>query len=339
MKFCVLHSRPDPLLDQAWRNLLSRAPLACHYGSPEFFLEPTLGTRKPFAILALDPDASPEAPRCLGALTGARDGANVTCGVPESPQLTVDPAADAAAVADCLISGLLSVSDGAELVAFYAWNKTQVPATHSFRESAELGTILLDLSGGPDPIFAKCSDRAAIRAARRSGITVREASPEDIPDYYQILSAWSTAKGLPCAPLSYYQDLFRLRNNRRLFAAFYEGRMIAGSVFRFLPGGLAEYSANSSRSQLQKLRPNDLLLWTAIEWACSVCRTFSMCGSHYFLRKFGGEVAPISRYRLDRTFLHRHDLRDTAFAHAHRIFQQLPPAWRDRVRRASGVRS
>jgi hypothetical protein len=35
-----------------------------------------------------------------------------------------------------------------------------------------------------------------------------------------------------------------------------------------------------------------------------------MGGAHPFLRKWGGTIVPIYRYRLDRSFLHHHDLKD-----------------------------
>jgi len=59
------------------------------------------------------------------------------------------------------------------------------------------------------------------------------------------------------------------------------------------------------------LRPNDLLHWRAIEWACAEGLTkYGLGATSLFLRKFGGEVVPTTRHRLDRTLFRRHTVGD-----------------------------
>src|ERR1017187_8244717 len=56
---------------------------------------------------------------------------------------------------------------------------------------------------------------------------------------------------------------------------------------------------------------NDLLIWKTIQWACEQgFWKYSLGGAHPFLRKWEGTIVPIYRYRLDRTFLRRHDFRE-----------------------------
>ena len=67
----------------------------------------------------------------------------------------------------------------------------------------------------------------------------------------------------------------------------------------------------------------DLLHWRAIEWACAEgMNKYSLGGAHPFLRKFGGEIVPTTRCRLDLSFLGRHSLGDwiTERAEAARTF-------------------
>jgi len=59
------------------------------------------------------------------------------------------------------------------------------------------------------------------------------------------------------------------------------------------------------------LRPNDLLHWRAIEWACAEGLTkYGLGATSLFLRKFGGEVVPTTRHRLDRSLFRRHTVGD-----------------------------
>jgi hypothetical protein len=102
--------------------------------------------------------------------------------------------------------------------------------------------------------------------------------------------------------------------------AFHENVAIAGSVVRFVPAGIAEYSANNSLEAALPLRPNSLLNWVAIQWACQEgLRSYSMGGSHPFLRHFGGEVLPVYRYRLDLSLFHRHERREWLEARVRRV--------------------
>ena len=124
------------------------------------------------------------------------------------------------------------------------------------------------------------------------------------------------------------------RKNRRIFIAKTEGKVIAGSFYRFAPGSVAEYAGNFSMPEYQKLRPNDLIGWRAIEWACnSGISLFSMGGSHLFLRRFGGETMTTYRYRRDQSFLRLHDLRETAIKFSVAGYRRMPENFRDGVRR------
>lgn len=329
----ILDVFPDASTERIWRDMLGKAPLAGHYCGPEFFREPKLRERQTFAILATeDEPAGPTV--ATGVVTGYLEGHELRCGLQVSPQIAFDDSRPTAEAAASLIDGLLSIARNAHLLTVYTWDKYPVFVARGFREQSDMGTVVVDLSKGPEQVFAGFKAKRAVRAAVRAGVAVREASDEDACEYYQIVAQWSRDKGLPCMSLQYYTQLFRLRENRRLFVAFYDGRMIGGSVIRFLPGGIVEYAANSSLPGFQHLRPNDLLMWTAMEWACRQgYRTFRMAGTHQFLHKFGGSVVPVYRYRMDRTWLRRYDRKEAAVTAAHGLFARLPDAWRNRVKR------
>jgi hypothetical protein len=62
----------------------------------------------------------------------------------------------------------------------------------------------------------------------------------------------------------------------------------------------------------------------------------SMGGSHRFLREFGGTAVPVLRYRLDRSWMRRHDRREQLTEFAGRMVKRLPERWEKAVRRLLG---
>ena len=173
---------------------------------------------------------------------------------------------------------------------------------------------MLDLSRGPEALFRRFSEnkRTNIKKAIKFGVSVEPAkSPDEISAYYAICADWSRRKALPTPGQDEFQQTFALTGNRVLFLARYEGKIIAGVVIRFFPHGVMEYAANSSLESALRLRPNDLLHWRAIEWGCAAgMAKYSLGGAHLFLRKFGGQLVPTTRHRLDLSLLRRHALGD-----------------------------
>jgi hypothetical protein len=174
----------------------------------------------------------------------------------------------------------------------------------------------------------------------KTGVEVFQAtSREDVLAYYQIRLDWNRRKNLEYQEPSWdkFEQRYRLQNNIRLFLARYEGKIIAGNTVRFFPGGLVEAANNASLDEFLRLRPNDLLMWRIIEWACAEgFPRFSLGAAHSFLRKFGGSVSPIHRYRLDRTWMRRHDLRETLLDFGREKLRKFPPPVENAVRKLVG---
>ena len=122
-----------------------------------------------------------------------------------------------------------------------------------------------------------------------------------------------------------FHQTIALKNNRLLLLARHEGKIIAGVVIRFFPHGVMEYAANSSLQDALHLRPNDLLHWRAIEWGCREGMThYSLGGAHLFLRKFGGEIVPTTRHRLDLSIFRRFAIGDWIADRAERARPLIP---------------
>jgi hypothetical protein len=338
MRFEILHEFPAPHAEATWRDLLSRVDFPSHYDAPEYFLEPHWANRKPFAVLAFEGDYA------TGVLTGIHDSEGVICGLPSRPQIAVDSRMNIPSTLDALAQGLLKEAGRKKLLTVFTWPSLELSSfsARGFRRRQLLGSVVLDLTQGADTLFQKFSKdrRRNIRFAEKHGITVRLATGhEDFLRAYEVYLAWYDAqrKNVKGERRTFenFESAQLLTQNRRLFLAELEGKLIAINMFRFQPGGLLESAANYSLGEFLHLKPNDLLQWKGIEWACSQgLRRHSLGGAHSFLTRFGGEVVPIIRYRLDRTLLRKHDLRETVADLARRKLRQMPLSVQQNVRRA-----
>ncbi|HVB56505.1 MAG TPA: GNAT family N-acetyltransferase [Candidatus Acidoferrales bacterium] len=335
--FVILHEFPSPDLEKAWRDLLSRVEVPAHYDSPEFFVEPKWIGKQHFAILALNRDS------VMGVMTGRHMGNEAMSGLQSRPQLCVDMKVDTTATLASLARGLLTEAGSAKLVTVYNWSSMPLDAfeSYGFRRRDLEGDVVLDLTKGPEVLFRElhASRRKNIRQAIKNGVEVFQAkTPEDVETLYQIHLRWqqTTRKKIwtPQIPREAFEQRFYHRDNIRFILARYSGKIIAGITLRFCPRGLIEFSEHSSLDEFLHLKPNDLLQWKVIEWACNEgFRRCSLGGAHTFHRRFGGTVVPIIRYRMDRTWFHQYDLQEAAMDRARLHFRRLPHRVQKVVRR------
>ena len=338
--FAILHDFPAPAIEKAWRNCLSRVDAPAHYNSPEFFLEPYWAGKRPFAILAFDHGA------IVGVLTGLKEGNRVTSGLQSRPQICVDKTVDFDAALRSLAQGLLAEGSAANLITVYSWSSLSLHSFESnhFRRRELEGDVVLDLTEGPEALFKQfhASRRKNIRHGIRIGIEVLPAKTlEDAEAFYRVHARWHQTKRKKIVTPQLAWDVFSQRffqsSNFIFMLAHYSGKVIAGITLRFYPGGLVEFSNHSSLDDFLHLKPNDLLQWKCIEWAYREgFRRCSLGGAHTFHRRFGGTVIPISRYRLDRTFLRRHDHCEAALDLTRNGFRKLPRPLQKAIRRITG---
>jgi len=341
-RFLILHEFPPPDLERAWRECLTRVDVPGHCDSPEYFLDPLRGqATRPFAILAL------EGSLVRGVLTGFHLGKEVMSGLASRPQICVDGTATTAML-KTLAEGLLAEADDAELVSVYTWSSLElVPlSAHGFRRRQLAGSVVLDLTRGADALFKEFSKdrRRNIRYAERHGVEVREATTaQEIVDAHAVYSAWRRTERKKIHgdwSLEDFSKTVRLTRSRRLLLASVSGKVIAMNIFQFFPGGLFQSAANSSLDEFTHLKPNDLMQWRGIQWACAQgLRRHSLGGTHEFVARFGGTKVPILRYRLDRTLFRQHDLKESLGAIARSLLRSAPSGVRQMVRRLLGKKN
>jgi hypothetical protein len=227
-----------------------------------------------------------------------------------------------------VVDGLLVEAASAKLVDLFVWSDIATLVNTRFRKKQYEGFVMLDLSRGPDALFRKFSEnkRRNIKRAIKYGVSVEAANdPAKVSAYYSVCVEWSRRKGLSIPAEDKFHQTMALRNNRLLLLARYEGKIIAGVVIRFFPHGMMEYAANSSLQSALHLRPNDLLHWRAIEWGCREGMThYSLGGAHLFLRKFGGDIVPTTRHRVDLSTFRRFAIGDWIAERAERARPLIP---------------
>lgn len=139
------------------------------------------------------------------------------------------------------------------------------------------------------------SVRRAIRKAENSGLQVCvETGKEIVSSFYDLHSRTRRRHGLPPQPVSFFDSI-----RRQLFDAglgfVVIARLgptpIAGAVF-FQSGGNAVYKFGASDSEHWSLRPNQLVMWTAIRHLVK-----SGCRSLHFGRTSRGD-AGLARFKL-----------------------------------------
>ncbi len=327
---------PDSELAARWNEFAAGAPFATHYVTANYFTDPYIRGER-FAVLACD-----DRGEIAGVLSGTIEKEKFISGMFSRPQMVFGKNVDRKATASALLDGVGQIGNGrAKLVEIHAWEPEPqlVSDGMQVRESNETtSVVMLDLTDSPDAIFAKFSQtrRNEIRKAiKQDLVEVKQLETEaELDELYRIHCEWNERKGNNADSIEQMRTAVGQVENRRVFIAKANGKVIAGSFYRFCPGGVVEYAANFSMPEFQRLRPNDLIGWHAIQWACREnFAFFSMGGSHLFLRRFGGEIRKTYRYRRDHSRFKFHELRENAREFGSSAYRRLPENVKNGVRK------
>ncbi|MCC6170069.1 MAG: GNAT family N-acetyltransferase [Caldilineaceae bacterium] len=166
----------------------------------------------------------------------------------------------------------------------------------------------LDLTPGPDSLWRQLAPecRRAVQKAQRAGLTVRRATdPALLREFFEMhLGLRKQKYRLLAQPYRFFEHIwqhFIEPGHGTLMTIHHQGQMISGAIF-LRRQGKSVYKFGASKPEFLSLRPNDLLLWTAIQDAQqSGDRYFDFGLSDWdqqgliaFKRKFGGEEKTIS---------------------------------------------
>lgn len=129
----------------------------------------------------------------------------------------------------------------------------------------------LELQGNAAALFAGCesSVRRAVRKASGSDLQIEfRRSMEAMRSFHALLCQTRQRHGVPPQPLAFFEQVQRhvlAKNQGWVVLATLHNRPVAAAVF-FHHGRSALYKYGASDDSFQHLRPNNLVMWRAIEW-------------------------------------------------------------------------
>ena len=168
-----------------------------------------------------------------------------------------------------------------------------------------LHTLRLDADAARVADHFDRTHRQNIRAAEKSQIYVQWGKQlKDLRAYFNLQLETRHRQGIPSQPWRYFKALASVLFEEGLgsvLLAYKDGQCLAGIVLLHWQRTLiGKYAA--SREESLKLRPNHLLIWTAIRWGCEHGYTvFDMgrtdlenAGLRRFKRGWGAEETPLT---------------------------------------------
>ena len=109
--------------------------------------------------------------------------------------------------------------------------------------------------------------RYNIRLAGKKGVEVKIGSKKDIPEFHKIMLETGIRDEFVVRNASYFETMLDcLGDNIRLYLAYFNGQIIAGTV-AVVYGNKCWYLYGASSNDFRNVMPNYLLQWEMIKWA------------------------------------------------------------------------
>jgi CelD/BcsL family acetyltransferase involved in cellulose biosynthesis len=129
----------------------------------------------------------------------------------------------------------------------------------------------IELQRDPAVLFARCDSaaRRAVRKAESGNLTITFAhDSEAMLTFHTLLCKTRRRHGLPPQPWRFFENIQRYilqRGHGCIVLAHVGTQPVAGAIF-FHFGHMAIFKFGASDETFQQLRPNNLVMWRAIEW-------------------------------------------------------------------------
>jgi lipid II:glycine glycyltransferase (peptidoglycan interpeptide bridge formation enzyme) len=156
----------------------------------------------------------------------------------------------------------------------YRLGKDQVLESMGYTLVQVFNVYKVDLQKTADELWRNIAHnkRRNIRKAQEQGVeVVQGTSYDDLVSFYEMHSISGKRAGFIPHPFGYFRSylkIFGASGKVRIFLAVFDGQRVAG-VFVVVHGDTAYALGAGSREEVWHVRPNDMLHWKAMEWACS----------------------------------------------------------------------
>jgi CelD/BcsL family acetyltransferase involved in cellulose biosynthesis len=147
------------------------------------------------------------------------------------------------------------------------------PALPSLHTQTRFVLHEIDLCPGEEWIWKKTHEmhRRNIKIAQENDVKILEGETEQhLADFYHLHLLTRRRQGVPIQPWSFFKNLQRLLLDRGLgflLLAYRNRECLAGAIFLHWKETLT-YKYGASRDDGLKYRPNNLVMWTAIQKGC-----------------------------------------------------------------------
>lgn len=202
---------------------------------------------------------------------------------------------------------------------------------------------VLALNPDTNALLTGCDEavRRALRKAERSDLAIDFSQNESaVTDFYGLLCLTRRRHGLPPQPFPFFAAVQRhllAANHGWVVLARRGGRPVAGAIF-FHQGREALYKFGASDDSFQELRPNNLVMWSAIRHyaqkgflALDFGRTsLDHAGLRRFKLGWGTTESPLDYVRLNTRTGEFLKVPDSANGWHNRVFHHLP-TWASRA--------
>lgn len=187
---------------------------------------------------------------------------------------------------------------------FIRGHRGSVNTEHFRIDSNYWNTSKIDLSIGFEGWWKSVNKYCGrnVRKALREGVAVEiDSTITGVTHFYELFSRFRRALGVPIYPRRFFENIVRIGKEKvRLYKAVYEGRVISSILV--LDGiNTSTYAFGASDKRFFALRPNDLLIFKAVEDSFAKHKLFFDFGSDspcqvslfQFKAKWGSEVCRV----------------------------------------------
>ena len=154
-----------------------------------------------------------------------------------------------------------------------AWHMHEAFDKLGYAPAGKLNEYVVNLETGIDELWRSIghNKRRNVKKAMKEGVeVVQSRNHDDLLTFFSMLEAAKKRGGFSSYPLSWFEAVWKVYGPIELSKVFlgrWKGKSVSG-VFVVIHGKTVYALAAGSLSEGWKVRPNDIMHWKVVEWAC-----------------------------------------------------------------------